>query len=103
MRLEETQYLKKKSLAKLIEIKESLYLCNIWRIRNPSVKHFTFWQNHVSDFIERQLDFFKISNILQEFVIKTDVLASFCTDRLPIFFFFTIKRYANSGERLLEI
>ena len=43
---------KKKSLAKLIETKESLYLCDIWRIRNPDVKRFTFPQNHISGFVE---------------------------------------------------
>ena len=55
----ENPILKKKSLAKLIEIKKSLYLCDIWRIRNPNVKRFTFRQNHVSDFVEGRLDFFK--------------------------------------------
>ena len=54
--------LKKKSLVKLIEIKETLYLCDIWGITNPSVRRFTFRQNHVSGFIERRLDFFLISN-----------------------------------------
>ena len=44
--------LKRKSLAKLIEIKETLCLCDIWRIRNSNVKRFTFRQNHVSGFIE---------------------------------------------------
>ena len=34
--------LKKKSTAKLIEIKETLFLCDIWRIRNPKVRRFTF-------------------------------------------------------------
>ena len=34
--------LKKKSLAKLIEVKETLDLCDIWRIRNPKSKRFTF-------------------------------------------------------------
>ena len=34
--------LKKKSLAKLIEIKERLDLCDIWRIKNPKSKCFTF-------------------------------------------------------------
>ena len=34
--------LKKKALAKLIEINESLNLCDIWRIRNPPKKHCTF-------------------------------------------------------------
>ena len=51
--------LKKKSLAKLIEIKKTLYLCDIWRIRSPNVKRFTFRQNRVSGFIERRLDFLK--------------------------------------------
>ena len=64
MHLEETQYLKK-SLAELIEIEETLYLCDIWKIRNPNVKRFTFWQNHVPGFIERRLEFFLISKILQ--------------------------------------
>ena len=30
--------LKKKSVAKLIKIKEHFDLCNIWRLRNPDVK-----------------------------------------------------------------
>ena len=50
--------LKKKSLAEVTEIKESVYLCDIWRIGNPNVKRFTFRQNHVSSFVERRLDFF---------------------------------------------
>ena len=45
--------------------------CDIWRIRNPSMRCFTFRQNHVSSIIERKL---------QESIIKTDILASFCTD-----------------------
>ena len=90
--------LKKKYLAKLIEIKETLYLCDIWRIRNPNVKRFTFRQNHVSGFVERRLDFFLISNILQESVIKTDVLASFCTDHSPIFFSLQLKDMPTRGK-----
>ena len=42
--------LKKIYVAKLIEIKETLYLCHIWRIENPNVKRFTNPQNHVSAF-----------------------------------------------------
>ena len=33
--------LKKKSLAKLIEVNESLNLCDIWRVRNPPPKNVT--------------------------------------------------------------
>ena len=56
--------LKKKTLTKFIEIKEKFNLCDIWRIRNPKAKRFTFRQNHVSGFIQRRLDYFFISNNL---------------------------------------
>ena len=42
--------LKKRSLVKLIEIKETLYLINICRIRNHKVRRFNVRQNHVSRF-----------------------------------------------------
>ena len=50
--------MKKKSLAKFIEMKNKFDLCDIWRIRNPNSKRFTFRQQHVSGFIQRRLDFF---------------------------------------------
>ena len=34
--------LKKKSIAKFIELKENFDLCDIWRIRNPKTKRYTF-------------------------------------------------------------
>ena len=58
--------LKKKSLAKLIQIKEKFDLCDIWRIRNPNTKRYTFRQQHSSGYIQRRLDYFFISNVLQE-------------------------------------
>ena len=48
--------LKKKFFAKLIEMKETLDLCDIWRIRNPKSKPFTLHQNLVSGRIQRRLD-----------------------------------------------
>ena len=36
--------LKKESIVKLIQIKEKFDLYDIWRIRNPKIKRFTFWQ-----------------------------------------------------------
>ena len=77
---------KKRSLAKVIQIKESFDLCDIWRIRNPKIKRFTFRQNHTTGYNQRRLDYFLVSNILQESVFETDILASFCTDHSPIFF-----------------
>ena len=47
---------------------------------------YTFCQNHSSDFIQKRLDYFFVSNVLQERVKKADILASFATDHLPIIF-----------------
>ena len=44
-------------------------------IRNPKLKRFTFEQQHTSGFIQRRLDYFFISNLLQESVHKIDVLS----------------------------
>ena len=34
--------LKQKSVAKPLELKEEYYLCDVWRIRNPTKKSYTF-------------------------------------------------------------
>ena len=53
--------LKKKSLAKLIEFKETYDLCDIWRVRNTKSKRFTFTQKHSSGFIQRMLQLININ------------------------------------------
>ena len=82
--------LKKKSIGKMIELIESFELCDIWRIRNPTEKRFTFRQNHISGYIQRRLDYFFVSNNLQESINNTDILASLSTDHSPISF--TLRR-----------
>ena len=49
------QLLKKKSTAKLVEIKEVPDICDIWRIRNPNNRNFTFRENHSTGFKEHRL------------------------------------------------
>ena len=78
--------IKKKRIAKLIQITKNLDLCDIWRIRNPKRKRFTFRQHHSTGFIQRRLDYFFISNSLQESTKTTDTLAAFSTDHSPITF-----------------
>ena len=78
------QKMKNKSLAKFIHFKESLGLCDIWRVRNPKKKH-TFRQQHVTGFIQRRLYYFLVSNNLQESINKRNILTASSTDRLPIF------------------
>ena len=77
--------LKKQSIAKMVELLENFDLCDIWRIRNLKKRRFTFRQNHFSGFIQRRLDYFFVSNSLQEAIKSVDILASFSTDHSPIF------------------
>ena len=78
--------MKKKSLAKLIELKESYDLCDIWRVRNMKSRRFTFTQKHSSGFIQRKLDYIFISNTLQELVNTTEILTPISTDNSPVLF-----------------
>ena len=57
---------KKKSVSKLIELLKSYDLVDIWRIRNPKTKRYTFRQNHFSGFLQRRLDYIFVSNSLHE-------------------------------------
>ena len=77
--------LEKKSLAKLIQIKQ--IDLHIWRIRNPNTKRCTFRQQHSSGYIQTRLDYFSISTVLQESVKNLDVLAALSTDHPPVFSF----------------
>ena len=45
-------------IAKMIELKNTFELCDIWRLRNPKNKRFTFQQNHMTGFIQFRSDFF---------------------------------------------
>ena len=92
--------LKKKSIAKLIQIKEKFDLCDIWRIRNSKIKRFTFRQQHLSGFIQRRLDYFFLSNLLRESVNKTDILAALSTDHSRLLFSLKLRTDENRGKGL---
>ena len=92
--------MKKKSIAKLIQIKERFNLCDIWRIRNPKIKRFTFRQQRISIFIRRRLDYFFVSNLRQESVKKMDVLAAFSTDHSPLLFSLDLRKDENRSKGL---
>ena len=88
--------LKRKSIIKLVDIKESVDLCDIWRIRNPKRQNVTFRQNHSTGFIERRLDYIFISNSLQEFVNYTDILLAVSTDHSPVLISLSIDNSDNN-------
>ena len=84
----------------MIQTKEKFNLRDIWRMRNPNMKRFTFQQQHILSFIQRRLDYFFVSNRLQESVNKTDVLAAFSTDLSPLLFSLDLRRDENKGKGL---
>ena len=66
-------------------------LCNIWSMRNPHKKIFTFGQKHFTGIIQRRLYYIFISNSLQESVKKTDILNALSSDHSPVFCSFVNK------------
>ena len=68
----------------MTEIKEAFDLCHICRVRKLKSTRFKFRQNQVNGFIQRRLDSFFVSNILQESITKTDVVAFLSSDHYPI-------------------
>ena len=78
--------IKKKSLGKLIKLKEFYDLCDIWRVRNMKSRQFTFTQKQSSGFIQHRLDSISILNTLQELVTTTEILTPISTDHSPVIF-----------------
>ena len=72
----------------------------IWRIRNPNTKRYTFRQQHSSGYTQRRLDYFSMSNVLQESVKNPDVLTAFSTDHSPIMFSLFSKSEGKRGKGL---
>ena len=92
---------KKRSVGKIFELKETYNLTDIWRIRNPKAKQYTFQQKHVSRFFQRRLDYFFISNNIQEFILDTGIIPATSSDHSPIlvFFFKEKQKSKSSGFR----
>jgi len=77
-----------------IETMESIMLecdlCDIWRLRNLSLKHFT-WRgvaqgrsSRVNKFLHRRLDFFFVSDEMQPYVKNCDIIPAPSTDHSAI-------------------
>ena len=92
---EEIQFLKKCSVEKIFELREAYNLTDIWRIRNPKAKQYTFRQKHVSGFLQRRLDYFFISKNIQEFILDTKIIPAISSDHSPILISFS-KEKQNS-------
>ena len=91
--------IKKRSLGKLIELKESYDLCDIWRIRNTKSRPFAFTKKHSSGFTQCRLDLIFISNALQEFVTTAEILTPISTDHSPVLFSLSKWKDCLKGKR----
>ena len=60
-------------------------LRDLWRIRNPKEKSYTFRQQHLSGLIQRRLDYSFLSLSFQELIQKSAFLNAFSTDHYPVF------------------
>ena len=85
---------KTKSLSKFQEIMTENNLCDIFRIHNPQERRFT-WRNK-NPFKQRRLDFFLISDSLQELVVDSKIIPSVQSDHSTIVLKLSP---TNEGER----
>ena len=77
--------IKTKSLSALIELLEKLDVSDIYRIRNPNKKRYTFRQKNRNNVtIHRRLDYIFLSNSLQEYANNIDILPSMLSDHSPV-------------------
>ena len=93
-----TPTLKSRSINELIELSETFDLRDIWRIRNPKKRKHSFRQKHLSGIIQRRLDYIFISQNLQEYVKKSDVLNALSTDHSPVFCSISKRNEFNKGK-----
>ena len=94
--------IKKKSLAKFMELKESYELCDIWRVRNTKSRRLTFTLKYSSGFIHSRLDYIFISNTPQELVTTTEILTPISTDHFPVFFSLSKEKKCVRGIEFLK-
>lgn len=70
--------LKKRSIEKVNDIMSKNYLIDIWRIRHPNTRRFTWRQK--TPLIERRLDFWLVSDSLQDDVDSVSIIPSLKSD-----------------------
>ena len=67
-----------KSVSKLLSVMSEIDLCDIYRVRNPDSRRFT-WRRK-SPFKQRRLDFFLVYDCLQDNIESVEIIPSVGTD-----------------------
>ena len=87
--------LKSNSLKQLYDLMSEFDLIDVWRIRNPALRQFS-WRRKRPEMKMRRLDFFLISDMLQPEVETNKFLCPLQSDHSPV----VLKlRSADSAER----
>ena len=74
---------KLKDSVKIIDqIRSSFDLIDIWRVRNPDVKRFSWRQKN--PVIQRRLDFWLISSSIQDDIERVDIISAIKSDHSAI-------------------
>ena len=92
--------LKINSPSKLLSMMSENDLCDIFRVRNPDTRRFSWRRN--TPFKQRRLDFFLVSDSMQENIESTDTIPSVGSDHSAIKKTMLLTRRFK-GTRILEI
>ena len=87
--------LKLLSIAEFLKIKSKFDLCDIFRIRYPTKKRFTYFQRN--PILGRRLDLFLVSNSVQDNIDKCLVLPSLSSDHSPVMI--SVKSASNQFKK----
>ena len=90
-----TPTLKHSSVAELRHLQSQRGLVDIWHIRNPSVKRFTYRQH--KPLIQRRLDYFLTSDYLQDYTKHIDI-PDVQTDHSAIILKFSVSEGSQRGR-----
>ena len=90
--------LKKQSLAFIVKLISKLDVSDIFRLRYPNRKRYTFRQKNCNRVIHRRLDYIFLSNLLQEYASDIQILPSFLSDHSPVFFSLNSSLDNNRGR-----
>ena len=77
-------------------IMEALCLSDLWRIKNPTLKRFTFRQR--TPLVQTRLDYFLTSDEIHDLVTDLDIIPSVCSDHSCITMKLCFLREGNRGR-----
>ena len=92
---------RKSVVASISCFQEDLDLVDIWRVKNPVSRSFTWSQNSPNIFC--RLDYWLISNNLQDLVISTSIIPAIKTDHAAIFVEFGTRDNQVKGPGLWKM